>query len=188
MGCERTDCPYCGGALIHQDKRGNGESSSAYGQHIHDDHENSFFWADVDGVIYKFATRIMRIIEHKPVDGSLSKSQRTILPLLAAALDVLVAEDVLDPDSGVFLVQSDPPYDTARVRRYRRDADGTWIPGTSTDAVELTGEDLRHFETGMPVSRPQLSGRAVEEPDAAPVSDPWADVVVRRPPDWKGAA
>ncbi|HEX6970237.1 MAG TPA: hypothetical protein VF174_15690 [Micromonosporaceae bacterium] len=160
MACGRTDCPSCGHPLIHQINRGNGESSSAYGQHIHDTYPQDFFWADVDGVIYKLATGIMRIVEHKPVGGSLRKSQTNILPMLAAALDVLVVEEVLNQDSGVFLVESDPPFDSARVRRYRREEDGKWVPGYARDAVELTGNDLRNFETGMPVDRDGLTGRA----------------------------
>lgn len=184
MACGRTDCPYCGEALIHQLNRGGSESSSAYGQHIFDDYDNDFFWADVDGVIFKYATRIMRIIEHKPLGGALRPSQRTILPMLADALDKLVVEGTLDPQSGVFVVLSDPPYSSLKVRRYRRDTDGKWVPGTTREAITLTGEDQKNFETGMPVG----VFRKVDElaaVDPAPRQDgEWNDVVTRRPPDY----
>lgn len=155
MKCPDNVCPSCGDKLIHQHNRSINESSSSYGQHIHNDHGNEFYWADVDGIIYKLATGILRMVEHKPIGGTLRPSQIRILPLMAAALDVLVAEDVLHPDSGVFVVNSDPPHTHALVRRYRRDDDGNWIPGRSDDAVKLEGDRLRDFETGESV--PELS-------------------------------
>lgn len=159
--CLDANCPTCGDRLIHQTDRRNHESSSAYGQHIHDTYPTEFFWADVDGVIYKLASRIMRVVEHKPRGGTLRDSQRKILPMFAAALDVLAAEDVISEDSGVFFVNSDWPYDSAAVRRFRRDDAGLWIPGRPDEALELSGEDLANFETGQPVERLGFVGRAV---------------------------
>lgn len=159
MACSSHNCPDCGARLIHQVSRGQNESSSAYGQHIHDDHPVDFHWADIDGVVYKLDTGIMRIIEHKPVGGALRDSQRAILPLLAGCIDILVDQDVLHPDSGVFVVNSDPPFDTALVRRYRRSPDdGKYRPGSIRDAVRLNGIDLADFETGKPIARHELVG------------------------------
>jgi hypothetical protein len=154
MSCPTSTCA-CGDRLIHQTRRGKDESSSAYGQHVHEDHPKTFHWADVDGVLYKLDTGIMRIIEHKPIGQGISDSQRAILPLLAGCVDILVDQGVLHPESGVFIVNSDPPYEQAIIRRYRRDDDGRWVPGRSGDAPKLEGEPLRAFETGESV--PELS-------------------------------
>lgn len=159
--CGDSNCPDCGDRLIHQTDRAMNESSSAYGQHIHDTYGNQFFWADIDGVIYKMATGIMRVVEHKPRGGTLRPSQSRILPMFAAAVDVLAVEEVINADSGVFVVNGDWPYSSATVRRFRRDQDGLWVPGRIVDGVELTGDDLVNFETGLPVERLGLAGRAV---------------------------
>jgi len=58
--CPPQRCPVCEDRMIHQSNRGKDESSSAYGQHIHDDYRPMFFWADIDGIIFKRATQIMR--------------------------------------------------------------------------------------------------------------------------------
>jgi len=157
MRCKDEFCPTCGERLIHQFGRGINESSSAYGQHIHDDYPQDFYWADIDGVIFKVDTGVLRIIEHKPAGVGLRQSQRTILPMLAAAVEFLVRDEGLHSDSGVFVVNSDHPFDTAAVRRYRRDDRGKWVPGGDREAVQLNGSDLRNFETGHPVSRHGLA-------------------------------
>jgi hypothetical protein len=159
--CRRLNCPDCGDNLTHQTDRGLDESSSAYGQHIHDTYDNQFFWADIDGVIYKMATGIMRVVEHKPRGGTLRQSQTRILPMFASAVDILAAEEIVNADSGVFVINSDWPYSSALVRRFRRDDDGLWVPGRTVDGIELSGGDLVNFETGMPVDRLGLVGRAV---------------------------
>lgn len=158
MRCVEEFCPGCGERMIHQFGRRAHESSSAYGQHIHDDYEQDFYWADVDGVIYKVDTGILRIIEHKPAGVGLRPSQRAILPMLAAAVEILVADQGLHPDSGVFVVNSDYPFDAAGVRRYAQDVDGKWVPGGSNrQPVQLNGSDLANFETGLPLARHGLA-------------------------------
>jgi hypothetical protein len=89
------------------------------------------------------------------VGQGISDSQRAILPLLAGCVDILVDQGVLHPESGVFIVNSDPPYGQAIIRRYRRDDAGKWVPGRSGDAPKLEGWPLRAFETGESV--PELS-------------------------------
>lgn len=158
MICNDRTCATCGDRLIHQGNRRSHESSSAYGQHIHDDHPKTFHWADIDGVIYKLDTGILRVVEHKPVGGFIRDSQRAILPLLAGCVDILVDQGVLHPESGVFIVNSDPPFEAALVRRYRRDAGGNWVPGRSADGVKLDGEQLRAFESGESVPEVSVEG------------------------------
>ena len=158
MACVDNNCPSCGDRLIHQVARGADESSSAYGQHIHDAYPKTFHWADIDGVIYKLSTGIMRVIEHKPVGGTLRPSQRAILPLIAGCIDILIDQEVVHRESGVFVVNSDYPYDTALVRRYVRSPDdGKYRPGALRDAVRLNGTDLEAFETGEEMPRHKLA-------------------------------
>lgn len=159
--CIRHNCPDCGDEFVHQNNRRGNESSSGYGQHIYDSYPKDFYYADVDGVIYKLATGIMRIVEHKPIGADLKPSQRAILPMLAASVDVLADVQVLNADSGVFVINSDWPYVKSHVRRFRRDGRGVWLPGRADESLELSGEELKNFETGLPVNRLGLIGRAV---------------------------
>ena len=105
MSCEQRRCPSCNDLLIHQAARRGDESSSVFGQFIHDQFPNEFYWLDIDGVIYKRTTKILRVVEHKPASGrGLSSSQRTVLPILASMLGVSRSCRLLHPESGVFVV------------------------------------------------------------------------------------
>lgn len=115
--CQSYKCPECNDRLIHQTNRGPNESSSAFGQFIHDAFPNSFWWIDVDGMIYKKATRILRVIEHKPVGGQLRPSQQFLLPMIATCIRILIALRLVHEQSGVFLVRSDPPFRSGHVQQ-----------------------------------------------------------------------
>lgn len=141
MSCQEHVCADCGDRLIHQTRRGHNESSSAYGQHIHDDHPNDFFWLDVDGGIYKNATRVLRFVEHKFPGGNLSKGQRTVLPLLARAVESLVVSGDVHPQSGVFVVTAEPPWGESHITRVTAST-------SSGVAYRVAGTALRQFETG----------------------------------------
>ncbi len=143
MACEHCmTCPACGDKLIHQSNRGSTESSSEYGQHIFDSYQKNFFWMDVDGIIYKRNTGIMRIIEHKTdLGATLRPSQKTVLPMLAKAIDFLIVNNIISAGSGVFFVRSAPPWKHAVVRKI----------GSTTGDVLLDGERLKSFETGLVV-------------------------------------
>lgn len=119
MSCSRPigNCPDCGDTLIHLSNRGKDESSSEFGQFVHDHISIEMFWLDVDGVSFKRKTSILRIIEHKPRRGSLSNGQREVLPLLAKALQLLAGTGLIHEQSGVFVVYSDHPHDTADVEQ-----------------------------------------------------------------------
>lgn len=121
MKCTRPvpQCPDCGDALIHQSNRGPNESSSAFGQFVHDNVGIEMFWLDVDGVSFKNKTLMLRMVEHKPRGGSLSKSQQTVLPLLAKSVQLLAATGLVHDQSGVFVIYSDHPHDSALVEQVR---------------------------------------------------------------------
>lgn len=144
----RQDCPACGGPLIHQHQRGRHESSSAYGQHIHDDYPVEFDAIDLDLVIRKSTTKIVRLIEHKPDNRALSAAQERVLPLLAKGVDHLIVSGLVDRESGVFVVASAPPFREAFVRRIQP---RRWLSETAPWSEWLEGDRLRAFETGLPL-------------------------------------
>jgi len=141
--CGRYKCPECQDRLIHQSKRGSDESSSAFGQWIHDDLTREMFTPDIDTVVYKARTRILRVIEHKPRGMPLRRSQETVLPLLAKAIQLLAATRLVHPESGVFMVQADPPFESARVRQI----DG-WTRNSQPQSYEITGTKWISFMEG----------------------------------------
>lgn len=144
-----TECPDCGDILIHQSNRQEDESSSEFGQYVHDRGERDrswreMYWLDVDGVICKKRTQVLRIIEHKNRADDLSDGQKHVLPLLAKALQLLVATRLIHSQSGVFVVYSDHPHDSARVRQI-----GGWGGiDKASQPRELTGIELDGFIRG----------------------------------------
>lgn len=141
-------CPDCGDALIHQFDRGPHESSSAFGQYIHDRGEvdrvwREMFWMDIDGAIYKKRTTVLRIIEHKPHLGALSAGQREVLPHLAKALQLLAATGLVHSQSGVFVLYSDHPHDSALVHQV-----AGWQRTQVMPPTALAGELLDKFLQG----------------------------------------
>lgn len=103
--CGTHKCPTCGDLLIHQTNRRSNESSSGYGQYVQDRYPRNFNFMDVDGIVHKRATGILRLIEHKQLGRPLKRSQREVLPLLARMVDDYVTRGVLPTQSGVFLVR-----------------------------------------------------------------------------------
>lgn len=149
--CDNHHCPECGDRLIHQANRGHDESSSAFGQWIHDELSHEMHAPDLDTVIYKVSTRILRVLEHKTRGKHPSKSQNAVLPLLAKAVQLLAATGLVHPDSGVFIVYSDPPYDSASVQQ----VEGWAARRAKMLCGELTGQPWRDFMQGeaMDVTR-----------------------------------
>lgn len=136
-------CPGCGDNLIHQSNRGKHESSSAFGQHVHNHVPDDLYYADIDGAVFKVDTRVLRIIEHKPSHGELSSGQKAILPLLGLGIRSLAANELVHPQSGVYVVHSEPPFGTASVQRYRH-----WRGYGDEPPVEMTGERWVRFLAG----------------------------------------
>lgn len=143
------DCPECGDQLIHQMNRGPHESSSAFGQYMHDRGEKDqrwrqMYWMDVDGAIYKKSTQVLRFVEHKPPSGVLSAGQREVLPLLAKAVQLLVGTGLIHRQSGVFVLRSEHPHETICVEQVKGWPLGeTWLPPTT-----LTGRKAEDFLRG----------------------------------------
>jgi hypothetical protein len=96
------------------------ESSSAFGQFIHDETACVMFSADIDMVTYANGSKIMRVIEHKHVGRRLSGGQDTMLKILAQAIRVLIDVGQLGPQSGVFMIESNPPFEEAFITQIQR--------------------------------------------------------------------
>lgn len=141
--CTPQCCLDCGHKLIHQVARTSHESSSALGQHIHDNYPKVFDWMDIDGVIYKKSQRLMRIIEHKEPGRPLSNSQQRILPILALGLQSAVNEGLLHERSGVYVTWTQQPFGTASVAQV--------LPNTRlalSSVVAMGSADFAAFKTG----------------------------------------
>jgi hypothetical protein len=104
------ECPKCGANLRDKDI-----SHSEFGQYVHDKLPRTFYWSDTDGNSYKKATRILRVIEEKKPGQGLKKSQKCILPLFAEGIDYLISLRRVHEQSGVFIIHTEPPYDSAIV-------------------------------------------------------------------------
>lgn len=138
MRCDGVlSCPRCSERVVHLRRRGH-ESTTEYGQHIHDDLPNHFFWSDLDMVVYRKSSRVLRVIEHKLPGGRLSPSQEAILPLLQLGVESLIERDLVATGSGAYIIESDPPFTSALVTRRK---DGL--------AKRLSGPDLVAFESGL---------------------------------------
>ena len=144
-----TLCPYppsycrCGDQLIHNSARGPHESSSAFGQHIHDHYPTTFYCSDIDAAILKQSTHILRVIEHKEPGREIKPSQSAILSLLAIGIDVLTNVHYLNPQSGAFAVWSSPPFATGTVGRIAADSHYRLI-----DRSDLSAVAFDQFKTG----------------------------------------
>jgi hypothetical protein len=145
MICARPvpNCPQCGEVLIHQTNRGPDESSSSFGQFVHEKVGRVMYWSDIDGVIYKKKTKVLRIMEHKRRSESLSDGQKEILPLLAKSIQLLAATRLIHEQSGVFVVHSDHPHKTGLIKQIR----GWPLRAVWLDR-EMSGQDLLGFIQG----------------------------------------
>jgi len=143
MKCPVQHCPTCKDRMIHQTKRQSDESSSAIGQFVHDRLSKKLYWADIDGALLKRANRVLRAVEHKFRGQDLRPSQRAVLPILAEAIDVLIERGRVHPDSGVFVLTADPPFDDG----YLRQIGGQKVKG------RIRGKDVKNFLEGGPGGR-----------------------------------
>jgi hypothetical protein len=141
--------------MIHQLHRKNDEAASAYLQHLRADRPHNFTVCDADGWIYKRETKIARFVEHKPRGGRVQRTTAEILALQSEMIRRSVGISVLHPQSGVFIVYADPPFESAFAEWVdpwgmtvpRWESGPTWAANVPFSR-ELTGEDLRIFETG----------------------------------------
>jgi hypothetical protein len=80
------------------------ESASRTGQFCHDVLPRTFDCVDIDCVIYKRSSGLMRVIEEKLPGEQLSPAQVNILPKLATLVRLGIVNKTLHEDSGVFVV------------------------------------------------------------------------------------
>lgn len=123
-------------------KRDPEKSNSELGQHVHDHLPHEMYFIDIDGVVYKNATHILRVVEQKQPGQQLKPSQKVILPLLAKAIEYLVSIKVVHPESGVFVAETEKPFSIATVRK---------IGGTFSATMDKNTFD--NFLLGKPLNR-----------------------------------
>lgn len=128
-------CGDCGDKLIHQFHRGAHESSSALGQLIHDQVTGKTSIVDADyqiitgsnievleGQIHQlqFSSDLprLRVIEHKKLGASLSRAQSWVMPLWRDLIHIGVRVGILSKQSGLMLVEGNPPFDEIKMTRY----------------------------------------------------------------------
>jgi len=112
-------------------------SHSKFGQWIHDSFPKKFYFIDVDGIIYKRKTKILRILEWKKPFQKLKPSQKYILPLLAQGIEYLIRMKFISEQSGVFIIFTDSPFEEAEIVQIAGKYRG-----------RLTGEQWKSFVSG----------------------------------------
>lgn len=113
---ETMHCDDCGDRIIHQTLRGPTEASSGFNQFVHDEVAHLMFLADIDAMFYAKRNRLCRVCEHKHVGEPLKDSQREMLPLLDCGVELLKESKLVHSASGVYVIESDPPYTSAIIR------------------------------------------------------------------------
>lgn len=109
-------CTECDRLLIHKGSRSRHESSSYFGQIVHNECPDNFTAVDIDLAIYRRSIRLLRFIEHKSPGQRLDRNsgQRELLELLADMIEHLKScpqaqrQFRLHADSGSFLIEGDP--------------------------------------------------------------------------------
>lgn len=136
---EHHICPCCGDRLIHQNRRGPHESSSAIGQFVHDKLHRRHTWIDIDGLGWKRSYRRLTLVEHKFIGQFLSDAQRELLPILARALASL--DDI---KSRVVCLTGNEPFDTATATLF--------LPDGTTQHRDLNRCQVEQLLTGEEVT------------------------------------
>lgn len=98
-------------------------SHSEFGQWIHDNLPITFYSIDIDQIVYKKQTRILRVIEEKLPGQRLKSSQNCIFPLFAKGIAHLVKTGTISEGSGVFILWGQAPYETVIVKQICGDFD-----------------------------------------------------------------
>lgn len=128
---------------MHWEPRGPDESTSSFGQWIHDKLPNTFWLVDDDirpnhWSIRKLKSRIYREIEHKWRGQPVKPSEQDVMVLRAIGIQHLIAEGYISPFSGAFVFWSDAPFISAVAEKVA--ADGSYgLP------IRLHGEQVKQF-------------------------------------------
>lgn len=115
-------------------------SSSDLGQYIHDTYPVEFYFADIDGAIFKKSTKIKRVFECKSPGQRLKPSQAWLLQDISKQLEEQIKSGEISPESGVFIVWGDPPFDVIEVCRIGEQ-----------ESVVLHGRRKDNFLRGLPL-------------------------------------
>jgi hypothetical protein len=84
------------------------------------DGDEVLFRHSAQPVVYARETGTLRVLESKLPGETIRRSQREVLPFLAAAIQLAVKAGLLSIRSGVFVIEGRPPYeDGALVSRVR---------------------------------------------------------------------
>lgn len=127
--------------------------------------EGDFHFLDGDEVIYRHSalpivyareTGILRVIECKRPGEDVRRSQRETLPLLAAGIESLIENSLLDSRSGVFILEGEYPWaDGAQVSRImphsKPGVDWSSVGASVTSTYTLSNAQLRLFIRCRPV-------------------------------------
>jgi hypothetical protein len=138
-GCPIIACRWCGDMLIHQHFRGAHESSSAWGQWLHRRITDKTSFVDVDMQVtsHYLADQIHRlhftthdaqrltILEHKKPGDKLSEAQSNIVLVWRRLIALGIKDGHISRESGLFIVECEPPWTTFDVTSLAEDVDGT---------------------------------------------------------------
>lgn len=147
--CRFSECQQCGQPITHNGERhGIRVAASKWSGYLNQTYPNEFWVTDIDAVIAKAETRIVRVTEHKEPGQALKASQKHVLPKIAFGIESLVMLGVLAPSSGVFVVYStSTDFEFGHVSRVRPN-------GTESQAVLLSGDAWAAFCQGGLVELP----------------------------------
>lgn len=114
MRCDlRTYCVCCGGRMIHRDRRGGHESSSALGQIVHNSGPNEITVGDLDLFVVKYLGEMvsLRGLEHKQPDQQLGLMQARALRMIDDMIQFCITHQPdglrpLHPTSGMFVIRA----------------------------------------------------------------------------------
>lgn len=171
MSCKsRWECPKCHDNLIHQTNRGIHESHSAFGQWIHDKGRadpaawRTMNFVDIDAVIHKRRTRILRYIEHKKPGRALSAAQLEVLPFITMGMQLAAAASHLDAnESGVFIVEAETPWTEARITALTaKEGHFFGTPKLWARRFTLQGAGWHRFAQGWAIVADASSGLSLE--------------------------
>lgn len=143
--CETNNyCPNCGDRLAHHHNIGSNESRSGFGQWVHDNLPNEFYFMDGDAFVYKAKTQVLRFLEIKNIGDELKDSEHVILPFLATAIWALKHSPFtykLNKESGVFVVWTESPYDYGIIQEVK-------LNGGRGKKLKLEGQEWLRFISG----------------------------------------
>lgn len=127
--------------------RNGDQSSSPFGQFVHDRLPTTFYAADIDLVCYARVTKILRLFESKHPGQSLKPSQRQLLPMFAAWVEGSVRRQKIAVGSGVFVVWFDEDRETCSEVRQVAPTSATLLlgPPLAIGGIVEPGSELGQF-------------------------------------------